>query len=84
MIRAMFIITAFTALSVELRNRKVKSFLEKAGVGKFYESIQMALGALPQMIALLPTAKEIIKSPGKSMLKPLIYANSWLESFKEK
>ena len=81
MVRAMFIIVAFTALSVELRNEKVKSFLAKAGLGRFYESVQMAFGALPQMIALLPTAKEIVKSPVRSMLKPMIYADSWLRMF---
>ncbi len=83
MIRAMFIIVAFTSLSVELRNEKVKKFLEKIGVGKFYESMRIAFGALPQMIALLPSAKEIFKQPLNSLLKPMIYADSWLEIFKK-
>jgi hypothetical protein len=84
MVRATFIIVAFSALSVELRNEKVKGFLERIGVGKFYEAISLAFGALPQMIALLPTAREIIKEPVRSLLKPLVYADSWLEIFKRK
>jgi len=82
-IRAIFIVVAFSALSVELRNEKVRDFLFKAGVGRFYQSVGMAFGALPQMIVLLPTAKEIIKKPVASLLKPLIYADSWLEIFKK-
>jgi hypothetical protein len=84
MIRAMFIIVAFTALSVELRNEKVKRFLERVGVGKFYDSVRTAFGALPEMITLLPTAKEIIRKPVNSMLKPMVYADSWLEMFKNR
>ncbi|RLD91672.1 MAG: hypothetical protein DRJ09_00245 [Bacteroidetes bacterium] len=83
MIRAIFIVVAFSALSVELRNKKVRNFLFKVGVGKFYQSVGMAFGALPQMIVLLPTAKEIIKKPVASLLKPLIYADSWLKIFKK-
>jgi hypothetical protein len=82
-IRAMFVVIAFSALSVELKNERVKAFLYKAGVGRFYQSVGMAFGALPQMIALLPTAKEIVKKPVASLLKPMIYADSWLEIFKK-
>ena len=81
MIRALFVVVAFSALSVELKNEKVKSFLFRAGVGRFYLSVSMAFGALPLMIALLPTAREIIKQPVQSLLKPMIYADSWLELF---
>jgi len=83
MIRAIFVVIAFSGMSIELRNEKVRAFLFKIGVGKFYQSVGMAFGALPHMIALLPTAKEIIKSPLPSMLKPMIYADSWLEIFKK-
>ncbi len=82
-IRAIFIVIAFSALSVELRNEKVKEFLFKVGVGRFYQSVGMAFNALPQMIVLLPTAKEIFKKPVASLLKPLIYADSWLNFFKK-
>ncbi len=83
-VRAVFIVVAFSALSVELRNEKVRAFLFKVGVGRFYQSVGMAFGALPNMIMLLPTAKEIVKKPTASMLKPLIYADSWLQHFKNK
>ena len=83
MFRALFIVIAFSALSVELRNEKVRKFLYKIGFGKFYQSVGMAFSALPVMIALLPNSKEIIKTPLKSFLMPLIMADSWLKLFEE-
>jgi len=35
------------------------------------------------MIGLLPSSKEIFHSPVKSLLKPLVMANQWLEIFRE-
>jgi len=83
MFRALFIVIAFSALSVELRNEKVRKFLYKIGFGKFYQSVGMAFSALPVMIALLPVSKEIIKNPAKSFLMPLIMAESWLKLFEK-
>lgn len=82
-VRALFIVTAFTGISVELHNRHVRSFLFNIGLGQFYQAVGMAFGALPIMISLLPTSKEILKSPAKSLLKPLIMADQWVVVFKE-
>ena len=83
-IRALFIVVAFSAISVELKNEKVRSFLVRVGFGKYYQAIGLAFSALPIMISLLPTSKQIIASPIKSMLLPLTMADQWLELFKEK
>jgi hypothetical protein len=84
MIRAMFIVVSFSALSVELRNEKVKLFLNRVGFGRFYQAIAMAFNALPQMISMLPKSGEIINSPSKSMIKPLVMAKQWLLEFEGK
>lgn len=81
MIRALFIVVAFSGLSVELRNEKVRAFLFKLGFGRFYKSMALAFGALPIMIAMLPSSAEIIKAPFKSMIKPLVMADKWLKEF---
>ena len=83
MIRALFILIGFSALSIELRNKKVKSFITNAGFGKFYGSLEMAFSALPQMIAMLPTPKEFLKAPGTTLLKPMAMADQWLAFFKK-
>jgi hypothetical protein len=84
LLRALFIVTGFSALSVELLNEKVRDFLFRIGFGRFYKGIGLAFSALPVMISLLPSSREILHSPVKSLLKPLAMADNWLEIFKEK
>ncbi|RLD48757.1 MAG: hypothetical protein DRI88_02365 [Bacteroidetes bacterium] len=81
-LRALFIVVAFTAISVELLNEKVRHFLFHVGFGKFYQSVGMAFSALPAMISVLPKSQEIIRHPLKSFLKPLAMADQWLEMFR--
>ncbi len=83
LLRALFIVTGFSALSVELLNEHVRQFLYRIGFGRFYKGIGMAFGALPVMISLLPSSKEILHSPVKSLLKPLVMANQWLDTFRK-
>lgn len=83
LLRALFIVVGFSALSVELLNEHVRSFLYRIGFGRFYKGIGLAFGSLPVMIGLLPSSKEILHSPVKSLLKPLVMANQWLEIFRE-
>jgi hypothetical protein len=78
------VVVAFTSLSAELRNEKVRSFLYKAGMGQLYQAIGLAFSALPTMIALLPTSKQILRHPVRSLLRPMAMANHWLEIFKNK
>lgn len=82
-IRALFIVVAFSSISVELHNKKVRNFLFNIGFGHFYQSVSMAFGALPIMISSLPRSKEIIRYPVKSLLKPLVMADEWLKIFRE-
>ncbi len=83
LLRALFIVTGFSALSAELVNDHVRSFLFRIGFGRFYKGIGLAFGSLPVMIGLLPTSREILHSPVKSLLKPLVMANQWLDIFRE-
>lgn len=83
-LRALFVVTAFTGISVELHNEKVRSFLFQVGFGRFYQAVGMAFSALPLMISLLPSSKEILKTPARSLLKPLIMADQWVEIFMER
>ena len=81
--RALFIVTAFTGISVELHNEKVKDLLTRVGFGNFYRSVGMAFTALPMMISLLPRSREFFQNPAASLLRPLIMADQWLEAFRD-
>jgi hypothetical protein len=80
-VRAIFVVTAFTSISVELHNERVRSFLHNIGFGQFYQAVGMAFGSLPIMISLLPTSREIFRHPLQSLLKPLVMSDQWLELF---
>ncbi len=82
MVRALFVVVGFSAISVELRNHKVKSFLMKVGMGMYYQSIGLAFSALPAMISSLPKSKDIFAHPIRSLILPLAMADYWLELFK--
>ena len=81
-VRALFVVTAFTAISVELHDEKVRSFLYRVGFGQFYQAVGMAFGALPVMISLLPKSREIIRHPLQSLLKPLVMSDQWVVLFR--
>ncbi len=83
LLRALFIVVGFSALSVELLNEHVRNFLFRIGFGRFYKGIGLAFGSLPVMIGLLPSSKEIFHAPVKSLLKPLVMADQWLEIFRK-
>lgn len=80
-VRAIFVVTAFTSISVELHNERVRGFLHNIGFGQFYQAVGMAFGSLPIMISLLPTSREIFRHPLQSLLKPLVMSDQWLELF---
>ena len=46
LLRALFIVVGFSALSVELLNEHVRSFLYRIGFGRFYKGIGLAFGSL--------------------------------------
>ncbi len=83
LLRALFIVVGFSALSVELLNRHVRRFLFRVGFGRFYKGIGLAFAALPAMIGMLPSSHEILHSPVRSLLKPLAMADEWLAYFKK-
>ena len=83
LLRALFIVVGFSALSVELLNRHVRGFLFRIGFGRFYKGIGLAFAALPAMIGMLPSSREILHAPVRSLLKPLVMADEWLDYFKK-
>lgn len=84
LVRALFVVVAFSGISVELKNEKVERFLLGNGMGLLYTSITIAFSALPAMIAMLPASKQILYNPVKSLLLPLASANHWLSYFNTK
>ncbi|MCD4745881.1 MAG: hypothetical protein K8R58_06240 [Bacteroidales bacterium] len=82
-IRAIFIVIAFSSLSVELRSPIIKAFLFKNGFKKIYLSLGLAFNALPVMMLAIPGPKDFIKKPFKSVANLILYSEEWLEVFEK-
>ncbi len=83
-LRAVVVIMAFSAFSVELRNPVVRAFLEKKGMRNLYLAISVAFSALPFMVARIPDARTLIFHPRTAIASSLINARQWLLHYGDK
>ncbi len=77
-IRAVLVITSFSALSAELRNPQLKSFLFSLGFGKIYYAVSMAFSALPLMMEKGISGKSFLSNPFKALRQNIFDADQWL------
>jgi len=61
--RALFIVLVFTAISIELRNPRIKQLLYAHHLGSLHASLSLAFSALPIIIKSLPPVKLLFKQP---------------------
>lgn len=80
-LRAVVVIMAFSAFSIELRNPVVKAFLEKKGMQNLYLGISVAFSALPFMVAQIPGARSLVRHPRSAIATALLNAQYWLQHF---
>lgn len=80
-LRAVVVIMAFSAFSIELRNPVVKAFLEKKGMHNLYLGISVAFSALPFMVAQIPGARILVRHPRSAIARALLNAQYWLQHF---
>ncbi|MCB9015036.1 MAG: hypothetical protein H6541_04515 [Lentimicrobiaceae bacterium] len=77
-LRAVVVIMAFSAFSIELRNPVVRSFLENKGMRNLYLAMSVAFSALPFMVARIPDARKLIRHPAEAIAMTLNSARYWL------
>ena len=77
-LRAILVITSFSALSAELRNPRLKTFLFKFGSGKIYNAVSMAFSALPLMMDRGVSGKSFLANPFRALRKTIHDADDWL------
>ncbi len=81
-LRAIVVITAFSAISIEIRNPVVQGFLTKRGMQGPYMAVTMAFSALPYLISRMPGARQLIRHPGLSVKQALTDAGELLLKLK--
>jgi hypothetical protein len=77
-LRAVLVVTGFSALSTELRNPLLKSFLFKIGFHKIYTALSMSFSALPFMMERGASGKDFLFHPIQSIRNLMSDAGYWL------
>lgn len=82
-LRAIFIVIAFSSLSIELRNPIVSRFLSRGRFSQLYYTLNLAFGALPSMMKGMPKPLQLIKNPVKWAATINAQADRWLRAFRK-
>ena len=82
-VRAILVVTGFSALSTELRNPFITAFLVRKGLQQLYLSISLAFSALPAMMEEISRPGRFLTSPFSSLREMVSKAPVWLESMEE-
>ena len=80
-LRAVLLVSAFSALSVEIRNPLITDKVLKMGMGNGYAAVSLAFNSLPAMLDRSADLKSFIKNPVRSFSKMVYEAESWLRCF---
>ncbi len=81
MLRALMIITSFSAISIELSNPRIRKTLIRKGFHRAYLALQLSFSALPSIIERNRIKKK--KNPLTAFYLLLADAENWLNSFRE-
>ncbi len=80
-LRALLVIFAFAAISVELRNPVIKAVLYRHGFSQLYKASGLAFSALPALIAHLPQPRTFYKGRRTVVFEILERSELLLEQF---
>lgn len=82
-LRAILIVSAFSALSVEIRNPRITNYLLKLGFGKAHAALSLSFNSLPVMLDRSADLKGFIKRPWASFSQLIFEAELWLQSYQK-
>jgi nucleoside-triphosphatase THEP1 len=77
-LRAALVVSAFSAISVELRNPAVVDWFLRHGMGKLAAAVEVAFGTLPLMIKTLGEQRKFLREPLDSVVRLIGAGRDWL------
>jgi len=80
-VRAIIVVTVFTAISVELKNPVVKALMYQKGFSGLYSTIGLASSAVPFLLKNIVVNKNTFLNPVKVLKKAIDLSDSLLNSF---
>ncbi|MEN8228740.1 MAG: hypothetical protein ABFS38_11360 [Bacteroidota bacterium] len=78
-IRAVLIVSAFSALSVEIRNPRITEKLLRIGFGNAYAALSLSFNSLPAMLDRSSDLKSFVRKPMQSFIGIIFEAELWLQ-----
>ncbi len=70
-LRAMFVAACFAAIDVELTHPGLRAWLGRHGAGALLDATEAAFATLPEVIASVPSARELVRTPGAAIASML-------------
>jgi hypothetical protein len=80
-LRATIIVSAFSGLSVEIRNPRVTRYLLGIGFGNAYAALSLSFNSLPAMLDRAASMSSFLKKPLLAFSKMILEAELWLECY---
>jgi hypothetical protein len=80
-VRAILIVSSFSALSVEIRNPRITESLLTHGFGNAYAALSLAFNSLPAMLDQSSDLKSFLRKPLQSFSNMLSDAEGWLQCY---
>ena len=81
-LRAILVVSAFTAISVELKNPLVKALLYKKGYSQLYATLGLATAAVPFILKHIANERKTLFKPLKILQKSIALSDALLQEFK--
>lgn len=79
-LNAIFVALCFAALGTELAHPSLRRWLERLGGGQVHKAVQAAFATLPAVVAALPTGRDFLRSPVRTLGGLLSGTEQWLQA----
>ncbi len=80
-LRAVLIVSAFSGLSVEIRNPRVTRYLLGIGFGNAYAALSLSFNSLPAMLDRSANLSTFLRKPFYAFSKMILEAELWLQCY---
>ncbi len=81
-LRAILVVSSFTAISVELKNPLIKALLYKKGYSQLYATLSLATAVVPFILKYISEDRKILFRPIKVLQKAIALSDVLLQEFK--
>jgi nucleoside-triphosphatase THEP1 len=82
-LRAILVVVAFSAISIELRNPRIVHWFLRRGLSPLSSALDVAFQALPAMMHAIGEERSFYRHPLRSTSRAIAVARAWLSRFEQ-